>query len=544
MFTPLILFLGLTVATAVIAHWSDNLGKKLGKKRVSLFGLRPRTTATILTVASSWGIMLFTLAALLIAVAPLRNALFSYDQERAQAQLDREQADLQIETARGRLDKTQNQLGAASEQLVQAQKDLTKADSSVRKSREAARKAGEAGRKAEAAANKRAEVARKRAEKAVKAAAGAQKRVIAAQGRVALAQRRFNLAKRREEVALRREEAAQRETQSANRETQSAEREAQKSRRLRQKAAFNLRISLAELRSAQGQLVTIRNNLATAKINLENVSTSAANASRSAFAAARQLFETERQVRALEAQRNQFQLLAAQFVGNDAPVKVGQTFAAGIIAANQSPEIVAAQLRAIVEQGQQSFAKSEDESPSFPDGTRLELLSLTEQDASGKPVALEGETLLRRLARDVAASSQPTSIRLVAPRNFLANETRIETVFVAVPIAPAFNAGEVLASTTIDGSQGDALIFNSLLELTSLGRTTAEKRGVNPPQLGNEPLFYAKDTNVEIFKALRMLESSKKRLRVNLIAARALTTVEPLQIRLEIENGPSGAPAS
>lgn len=74
MFTPLILFFGLTVATAVIAHWSDNLGKKLGKKRVSLFGLRPRTTATILTIASSWAIMLFTLAVLLIAVPPLKNA--------------------------------------------------------------------------------------------------------------------------------------------------------------------------------------------------------------------------------------------------------------------------------------------------------------------------------------------------------------------------------------------------------------------------------------------------------------------------------------
>src|SRR4051794_7948237 len=77
--TPLALFIALLIATAVIAYWSDNLGKKLGKKRVSLFGLRPRTTATLLTITSSWVIMGLTLGALLIVWQPLRRSLFDYD---------------------------------------------------------------------------------------------------------------------------------------------------------------------------------------------------------------------------------------------------------------------------------------------------------------------------------------------------------------------------------------------------------------------------------------------------------------------------------
>ena len=82
--TPLILFVGLTVATCVIAYWSDNLGKKLGKKRISLCGLRPRQTATILSMASSWLIMVLTLIVLVTVSSDLRRALLYYDSIQAQ----------------------------------------------------------------------------------------------------------------------------------------------------------------------------------------------------------------------------------------------------------------------------------------------------------------------------------------------------------------------------------------------------------------------------------------------------------------------------
>src|ERR1017187_7509420 len=79
MLTPLYLLFGLTAATCVIAYWADNLGKKLGKKRISLFSLRPRQTATLMSMASSVGIMILTLAVLLGFNSSLRRALFSYD---------------------------------------------------------------------------------------------------------------------------------------------------------------------------------------------------------------------------------------------------------------------------------------------------------------------------------------------------------------------------------------------------------------------------------------------------------------------------------
>ena len=84
-----ILLLALIVATCFIAYFADNLGKHLGKKRISLkvgrFSLRPRQTATLISMVSSVAIMLFTLACLLTANKSIRNALLRYDAEKAAA---------------------------------------------------------------------------------------------------------------------------------------------------------------------------------------------------------------------------------------------------------------------------------------------------------------------------------------------------------------------------------------------------------------------------------------------------------------------------
>ncbi len=537
MLTPFILFLGLTIATAVIAHWSDNLGKKLGKKRVSLFGLRPRTTATILTIASSWGIMLFTLAALLIVFVPLRNALFFYDSERAKA----EELKRDVKSAQRGLTDTRKL-------LTQARTDVQIANSDAQKSRDDAQKAEDEGRKRAAAAQTRAAVAET-------AANAAQSRVVLAQKRVELAQKRFDAAQKREAAARKGEAAAQRETLGAQRETRAAEQETRAARFFRDEAGADLKKSLDGLRVAQGQLQTARGNLQTVRGNLQKVAQQRNKVTKdylqaegNLLTAQKDLSETERQLVTLRKQRDEFEQASSLLAGNDAPIKVGQVFASRAIAANQTPAFIAARLRELVQLAQQSFADSEDISPNFPAGATLQLFRGSEGDASGKSLELSTEEILEFLARQIAATKQANSIRLVAVRNFLPGETRIDVIFKAVPILPAFESGEVLAAATIDGTQGsakgDARIFSSLLDLIDLGRREAEKRGVNPPQSPNEPSFYAEGTNVLIFEALRRINSSQARVGVTLVTAKALSTVEPLQVRFEIENGASNSPIS
>src|SRR5690606_11915648 len=77
--TLAILLIGLVIATSFIAYWADNLGKKLGKKRISLFGIRPKQTATLISIFTSVGIMLLTVGVLLATFSNLRNALLRYE---------------------------------------------------------------------------------------------------------------------------------------------------------------------------------------------------------------------------------------------------------------------------------------------------------------------------------------------------------------------------------------------------------------------------------------------------------------------------------
>src|SRR5919112_73412 len=93
MSTPFILIFGLTVATCVIAYWSDNLGKNLGKKRISLLGLRPRQTASLISMVSSVGIMLLTLIALMVSFRNFRHALLRYDRVNEERKIAEQQTE-------------------------------------------------------------------------------------------------------------------------------------------------------------------------------------------------------------------------------------------------------------------------------------------------------------------------------------------------------------------------------------------------------------------------------------------------------------------
>jgi len=78
--------------SGVIAYFADIVGKKLGKKRLSIFKLRPRHTATLGTVLVGIVISTFTIAAALMISSPMRQALLQGLEIRSR--LDQDQKDL------------------------------------------------------------------------------------------------------------------------------------------------------------------------------------------------------------------------------------------------------------------------------------------------------------------------------------------------------------------------------------------------------------------------------------------------------------------
>ncbi|MEL6138446.1 MAG: DUF3084 domain-containing protein [Cyanobacteria bacterium J06628_6] len=117
-----ILFLG-----GLIATLGDRIGMRVGKARLSLFNLRPRQTATVVSVVTGSVISASTLGLLLVASEQLRRGLFEFEEtqqnlsEARRTLTETETAKADIEAA---LDTVTEQRRAAEADLAEIEDDL------------------------------------------------------------------------------------------------------------------------------------------------------------------------------------------------------------------------------------------------------------------------------------------------------------------------------------------------------------------------------------------------------------------------------------
>lgn len=86
MFIGIAMFLILIIMGGLIAFLGDRIGSKVGKKRMTLFGLRPKYTSVIVTILSGILISFITIAALAVVNENVRVALFGLS--KLQTQMD------------------------------------------------------------------------------------------------------------------------------------------------------------------------------------------------------------------------------------------------------------------------------------------------------------------------------------------------------------------------------------------------------------------------------------------------------------------------
>ncbi|MCY7391548.1 MAG: DUF3084 domain-containing protein, partial [Leptolyngbyaceae cyanobacterium CAN_BIN12] len=128
MSTGLILIFAILVIGGVIATVGDRIGTKVGKARLSLFNLRPRRTATLITILTGIVVAASTLGILFATSGPLRTGVFELGA--IQRKLRRTRADLngaksQLESAQAQKKLTEAKLNQAKAQEIAAQKQLT-----------------------------------------------------------------------------------------------------------------------------------------------------------------------------------------------------------------------------------------------------------------------------------------------------------------------------------------------------------------------------------------------------------------------------------
>jgi len=124
--TGWLLILMLLVLGGVLSNLGDRLGSKVGKARLSLFNLRPRDTAVVITVLTGSLISALSLGLMLLVSQRLRTGLFELDQLEARLQQSRQQ----LAGSRAELETSQNQLQASARDLRASKAELqtSKAD--------------------------------------------------------------------------------------------------------------------------------------------------------------------------------------------------------------------------------------------------------------------------------------------------------------------------------------------------------------------------------------------------------------------------------
>ncbi len=133
MTTGLVLIAAILILGGVIATVGDRLGTRVGKARLTLFNLRPRKTATLITILTG-GIIAASTFGILFAVSDnLRTGVFDLErirrerhvaeEERDKAKAEREQIERRLQTARRKQEVARKRLATINESL-QAANDL------------------------------------------------------------------------------------------------------------------------------------------------------------------------------------------------------------------------------------------------------------------------------------------------------------------------------------------------------------------------------------------------------------------------------------
>ena len=126
-----LLILALLVLGGVLSTLGDRLGSKVGKARLSLFNLRPRDTAVLITVLTGSLISAMSLGLMLLVSQQLRVGLFQLDQ--IQARLRESRSALQ--SSQTELRHSRDELERARRTRMEAERSRDKALTSQRHAR-------------------------------------------------------------------------------------------------------------------------------------------------------------------------------------------------------------------------------------------------------------------------------------------------------------------------------------------------------------------------------------------------------------------------
>lgn len=122
----------IAIMGGLIAYMGDKLGTKVGKRRMSLFGLRPKHTSIIVTIVTGLLVAAATVGVLTITSQSVRTALFGMDQLRA----DMNQLTAEVTAKNTELKRGQELLEANKKELADRMAEIETIRKEVEQSRQ------------------------------------------------------------------------------------------------------------------------------------------------------------------------------------------------------------------------------------------------------------------------------------------------------------------------------------------------------------------------------------------------------------------------
>jgi uncharacterized protein (DUF3084 family) len=470
---PIGLLLALTIVSGFIAYVGDVVGRRLGKKRLTIFHLRPRHTAMVVSVIT--GILIFTVTVLVLTAVSreARIALFELDA------LLKEREELRTEVTKLR----------SSYRLWKSKAERLSYELKIEQE------------KTTLAQRQHAQVS--------KELANVRKQLSAAEARLKDMHRMLQST----EALLTKTQGRLKIALSELRRTESA-----------------LKETMAELRSRQDELLKVRQEIAKAD---ETAKRSLATTRKQLDELRRQVSELQEMKAEFERYRKSLDTyIASMLVKGELIYKTEETVLIGVVDGSMPKEKILDKLERLLDEAD-SMARKRGASAQGNERAVKIFGMLVKLPGSDEPTLFTEKDILNIVADNIKSVGESVIVEIYAKRNVMAGE-QVPVDIRLYRNQLVFRSGEVLASKKIDGraSVGELMQELAYVLYGELSRI-ARERGLLMRTDSERP-SYGVISFLELGEAVEQLKRINGPAILEARAKKDTFTIGPLEVELRV----------
>lgn len=502
----------IVIIGAVIAVIADRVGKKLGKKRLTIGGLRPRTTAAIGTALVGILISAFTIAFVLAISAPIRQSLLQGNKIRVELNTDREE----LKTLEREMRDRSGQNAALTNVLGILKTNMNVTDAELKKRQTELKVAQQTLSELKARIESlQARIGGLMTTVSAKQAAlnQSEQRLQTAGQKLTRIQAKLNY----NQIKLAQVENYNHDIDLKNAELYTKNDDLQKTQAALQKDLAQIKQDVDTLQKAKQ---VAQDDLRHSQADLDDV---------------RRQLDTERRELAgtkaeLSAAKQDFS--AAYFVAREARTKtliyqIGEEVVRATVPAGRSVNAAQAALTNLIRR-----AAAEAQRRGAKPRANYGAAGIFDHDDRVTGAVIPAEMIERQIVRQIAgAPSRAVLIASATVNTFMGEPVSLEVTVLPDPLV--YTDGQTVAETVIDGNRGDLTIYDELRKfLQETVKTRAQKDGMIPIAKGDAPLGSV--SQADLLAVIQELHNAARRIRLQAHVTGDTYASDPLKLEFRL----------